>query len=62
MLKLPETLPVRTRLPLGAWAVAAAITLFSLVSSMFQAASPIGNAMPSAERMQTPITAHQAKV
>jgi len=33
MIKLPNTIPVRTRLPLSAWAVAALVTIFSLVSS-----------------------------
>jgi len=33
MIKLPKTIPVRTRLPLSAWAVAALVTVFSLASS-----------------------------
>jgi hypothetical protein len=62
MFKLPRTLPVRTRLPLGAWAIAAAITLFSLASSLFHAVAPGGAGMPSIERVQSQIVARLAKV
>jgi hypothetical protein len=47
MLKIVGTLPVKTRLPFAAWALAGLVTLFSLVnslthvsSSMIQAAKP----------------------
>ena len=33
MLKIPNSIPVKTRLPLSAWAVAAVLTLFSVLSS-----------------------------
>jgi hypothetical protein len=63
MLKLPRSLPVRSRVPLEAWAVAAIVTLISLMSSLLHAYDPSGHAMPSAEqRMQPKIVAHQAKV
>jgi hypothetical protein len=62
MLRIPETLPVRTRLPLAAWTVAAIVTLFSLMSSLLQGPAPFSHAMPSAEQMQPVITAHQARV
>ena len=63
MLKIPDTLPVRTRLPLAAWAVAAAVTLASLMSSLLHAPQPTDRAMPSAEQGVAPkIALHQAKV
>ena len=63
MLKIPDTLPVRTRLPLAAWAVAAAVTLASLMPSLLHAPTPFDHAMPSAEQgVQPKITAHQSKV
>ncbi|MGO8840805.1 MAG: hypothetical protein ACLQF1_06640 [Methyloceanibacter sp.] len=34
MLKLAETLPVKTRLPHAAWALAGLLTLYSMVSSL----------------------------
>ena len=34
MLKIPNSIPVKTRLPLSAWAVAALLTLFSVMSSL----------------------------
>jgi hypothetical protein len=64
MLNIPPTIPVRTRLPLAAWAVAAVVTLFSLMSSLLQQApAPFSHAMPSAEQGAEPeTTSHQAKV
>jgi hypothetical protein len=63
MLNIPRTIPVRSRVPLAAWAVAAVVTLVSLMSSLLQAYDPLGHAVPSAEqRMQPKIVAHQAKV
>ncbi|MCJ7526670.1 MAG: hypothetical protein MUO37_00940 [Methyloceanibacter sp.] len=50
MHKITDTLPVRTRLPLAAWAVAAAVTLASLMSSLLHAPLPFDHAMPSAEQ------------
>ena len=62
MLNIPH-IPVRTRLPLAAWAVAAVVTLVSLMSSLLQAHDPLGRATPSAEQQVKPkIVAHQAKV
>ena len=37
MLTIPKTLPVKTRLPLAAWAVAGLVTLFSLLSTLMHA-------------------------
>jgi hypothetical protein len=62
MLRIPETLPVRTRIPLVVWAVAAVVTLFSLTSSLLHL--PASNhGLPSAERDGPAIELfHQAKV
>jgi hypothetical protein len=58
MLKIPPTLPVRTRVPLAAWAIAAVITLYSLMSSLLQMQSS-HHAM---EADQPVLTSHHAKV
>jgi hypothetical protein len=34
MIKIPDTVPVKTRLPASAWAIAALVTLFSLASTV----------------------------
>ena len=63
MLDTPGKLPVRTRLPLAAWAVAGVVTIVSLMSSLWQAHHPMDHGMPSAEqRILTKILAQQAKV
>ena len=63
MLKIPPTLPVKTRVPLAAWAVAAVVTLFALMSSLMHAPQPPGHAMPSAEQGAQPEHgSHQVKV
>jgi hypothetical protein len=49
MIKLPNTIPVRTRLPLSAWAIAALVTIFSLVSSALHL-SPVASG--SAARLE----------
>jgi hypothetical protein len=60
---IPDTIPVRTRLPLAAWAVAAAVTLASVMSSLLHGPQPLDRAMPSAEQgIQPKIAVHQAKV
>ncbi len=38
MHKHPSSLPVRTRLPLAAWAVAGLVTLFSIASTLLHLA------------------------
>ena len=53
MFKIVGTLPVKTRLPLAAWALAGLVTLFSLVTS--QITSPT---VQAAE----PATAHYASM
>jgi hypothetical protein len=63
MLHTPGKLPVRTRLPLAAWAVAGVGTIVSLMSSLWQAQHPLDHGMPSAEqRILSKIVALQAKV
>lgn len=63
MLKIANTSPVRTRLPLAAWAVAVVVTLVSLMSSLLHAPLPSNHAMPSAEQgVQPQERSHQAKV
>jgi hypothetical protein len=63
MLNTPGKLPVRTRLPLAAWAVAAVVTFASLMSSLWQAHHPVDHVMPSAEHhiMAKPLV-QQAKL
>jgi hypothetical protein len=63
MLNIPRTIPVRSRVPLAAWAIAAVVTLASLMSSLLQAHDLSHHGVPSAEqRLQPKIVAHQAKV
>ena len=58
MLKTPPTLPVRTRVPLAAWAIAAVITLYSLVSTLLHMQS----SHHTMEAEQPVVTSHHAKV
>jgi hypothetical protein len=44
MLKIVGTLPVKTRLPFAAWALAGLVTLVSLVNSLTHKSSPIEEA------------------
>ncbi len=63
MLRIPDAPPVRTRVPLAAWAVAAIVTLFSLMSALLHAHAPSDHALPSAEQgVQPKVGSHQAKV
>jgi hypothetical protein len=63
MLKIPETLPVRTRVPVAAWAVAGVVALFSLVSSLMHSPLLSDHATPRAEQADPPkAVSHQAKV
>lgn len=63
MLKIPETVPVRTRVPLPVWAAAAVVTLFSLMSSLMHWAPLSDHVMPRAEQADQPkVVSHQAKV
>jgi hypothetical protein len=41
MFKIVGTLPVKTRLPFAAWALAGLVTLFSIVTSLTQVSGPI---------------------
>ena len=62
MLMIPDKIPVRTRLPFAAWAIAAVVTLASLISSLVHD-DPSRHGIPSAEqRVQPKIVAHQARV
>lgn len=63
MLNIPDTIPVRTRLPLAAWAVAAAVTLASVMSSLLHGPQPLKNTPPSAAQgLQPHDSSHPAKV
>ncbi len=63
MLKILKTLPIRTRLPLAAWTVAALVTLFSLMSSLVHAPLVSGHAVPVAEQANSQGQAvHQARL
>lgn len=63
MLKIPETPPVRTRIPLAVWAVAAVVTLFSLMSTVLHLPASSHRAMPQAEQGTEPHDpVHRAKV
>jgi hypothetical protein len=63
MLMTPDKIRVRSRLPLAAWAIAAVVTLASLISSLVHAYDPSHHGIPSAEqRVQPKIVAHQARV
>jgi hypothetical protein len=41
MFKIVGTLPVKTRLPFAAWALAGLVTLFSIVTSLTQVSDPM---------------------
>jgi hypothetical protein len=57
------TLPVRTRLPTLAWALAGLVTLFSMVSSLMQTTRVFNGAMPIMEQATKPEKeAHRASV
>ena len=49
MFRIVGSLPIRTRLPLEAWALAGLVALFSLVSSLLHM-SVAGHARPSIEQ------------
>jgi hypothetical protein len=54
---------VRTRVPLAGWAIAAVITIFSLMSSVLHSTPFSNHAMPTAEQeFQQKALSHQAKV
>ena len=55
MFKIVGTLPVKTRLPFAAWALAGLVTLFSLVTSLTQISSPMVQAAK-------PVAAHYASM
>jgi hypothetical protein len=60
---LNPPIPVRSRVPLKGWAVAAVITLFSLMSSFLHVTPFSDHAMPRAEQeLQQKVVSHQAKV
>jgi hypothetical protein len=54
MLKVPNSIPVKTRLPLSAWAVAAVLSLVSVASSLLHL-SPVDRSLNTrAEQMNLP--------
>jgi hypothetical protein len=54
MLKIPNSIPVKTRLPLSAWAVAALLSIVSVASSLLQL-SPVDHTVNArAEQMNLP--------
>jgi hypothetical protein len=55
MFKIVGTLPVKTRLPFAAWALAGLVTMFSLVKSLIPISVPIVQAAQ-------PTTAHYASM
>jgi hypothetical protein len=56
MFKMLRRVPVKSRLPVEAWLLAAAITLYSLVSSQLHAGEP------TALQAAGPMTAHLASL
>jgi hypothetical protein len=63
MLRIPGTPPVKTRLPVAAWAIAGVVTLFSLMSTVLHHPVPPHRAIPQAEQGTEPQDAvHRAKV
>ena len=62
MTRICESLPVRTRLPVEAWALAGLVTLFSLVCSLVQ--TPTANyGKPNVEQaIELAKPPHQARV
>jgi hypothetical protein len=63
MLRIPGTPPVKTRLPVAAWAIAGLVTLFSLMSTVLHMSPTAHQEMPQAEQGAEPQQAvHQAKV
>ena len=48
MINFTFSIPVKTRLPSGAWMLAAIATLFSLVSSLLHPPTPADNALYAA--------------
>jgi hypothetical protein len=62
MIRIVESLPVRTRLPLEAWALAGLVTLFSLVCSLIHV--PLTDqTKPSVEQaIELAKPTHQARV
>lgn len=61
MARIVESLPVKTRLPLEAWALAGLVTLFSLVCSLTHI--PLHQSKPSVEQaIELAKPPHQARV
>ena len=49
MFEIVRTLPVKTRLPFAAWALAGLVTLLSLVNSLVEVSGPIVQAAAKPE-------------
>jgi hypothetical protein len=56
MLKIPNSIPIKTRLPLSAWAVAAVLTLFSVASSMLHLSPVDHQANAHVETVTQPVS------
>jgi len=54
MLKIPNSVPVKTRLPLSAWAVAALVSFLSVVSSLLHLSPPDKTMSARAEQVNMP--------
>ncbi len=62
MFRIVESLPIRTRLPIEAWALAGLVALFSLVSSLVHM-SDADHTRPSLEQATDQVkSAQQARV
>jgi hypothetical protein len=55
MLKVPNSIPVKTRLPLSAWAVAALISILSVASSLLHLSPAETAANARAEQVNLPL-------
>jgi hypothetical protein len=63
MIKVAGTVPVKTRLPRGAWLLAALVTIFSLVSPMMHVGTKTGPAVSvSQQGLQTGQKSHERSV
>jgi hypothetical protein len=56
MFKIVGDLPVKTRLPFAAWALAGLVTLFSLVTSVTHLSAPIMQATRPAKAYYASVT------
>jgi hypothetical protein len=63
MIKIAGTIPVKSRLPISAWFLAALVTLFSFVSSLMHVGTMSDQAISVAEQRNQPEhESHEASV